>query len=310
LLVVSTTYRSISRTTQNLSDISPFLSISTIDLNFPTTQSTILEAFKSHIRAHPVFPNKKRVAIIDSIISNPGSLLPWKEMVHICKEEGVWSVIDAAHSIGQEVDLDSEKAKPDFWVSNCHKWLSAKRSCAVLYVPERNQHIIKTSLPTSHTYISPTGRKTPNFVEQFEWNGTIDWAPFLTVADALEFRQWLGGEHKINAYCHDLALKGGNLVAEMWGTRLMDPIGEFTLNMVNVELPISGNATGTVIHQELIKKMLFERKAFSPPFYHNDAWWTRLSVQVWNEIDDFEKIGKIWLEVCAEVIKEQKLEKI
>ena len=38
-------------------------------------------------------------------------------MVQICKEEGVWSVIDAAHSIGQEVDLDLAKAEPDFWVS-------------------------------------------------------------------------------------------------------------------------------------------------------------------------------------------------
>jgi hypothetical protein len=65
----------------------------------------------------------------------------------------------------------------------------------------RNQHIIKTSIPTSHAYISPVDRKTPNFVEQFEClsdfylgfsytfifdylgNGTIDWAPYLTVAD-------------------------------------------------------------------------------------------------------------------------------
>lgn len=43
------------------------------------------------------------VAVIDSITSVPGVLLPWKEMVQVCKEEGVWSVIDAAHSIGQEV---------------------------------------------------------------------------------------------------------------------------------------------------------------------------------------------------------------
>lgn len=45
----------------------------------------------------------KFVAVIDSIVSNPGVLLPWKELVQICKEEGIWSVIDAAHSIGQEV---------------------------------------------------------------------------------------------------------------------------------------------------------------------------------------------------------------
>ena len=45
----------------------------------------------------------KVVAVIDSIASMPGVLLPWQEMVKICREEGVWSVVDAAHSLGQEV---------------------------------------------------------------------------------------------------------------------------------------------------------------------------------------------------------------
>ena len=116
--IVSTTYNAISRTVHNISDVPPFPSVSTILLNFPTTHLKIIEEFKSHLRTHPpVSPNKKRVAVIDSISSNPGMLLPWKEMVKICKDEDVWSVIDAAHSIGQEVDLDLEKIAPDFWVS-------------------------------------------------------------------------------------------------------------------------------------------------------------------------------------------------
>lgn len=49
---------------------------------------------------------------------------------------------------------------------------------------------------------------------------------------ALKFRTWLGGEHKINEYCHDLALRGGKRLAEILCTEVMDPNGEFTLNMV------------------------------------------------------------------------------
>jgi len=45
-------------------------------------------------------------------------------MVAICRDAGVWSVVDAAHSIGQEVDINLSEAKPDFWVSvgpnSCH----------------------------------------------------------------------------------------------------------------------------------------------------------------------------------------------
>ena len=49
---------------------------------------------------------------------------------------------------------------------------------------------------------------------------------------ALEIRAWLGGEEKISAYYHDLAINGGKRLAELFGTRVMDPDGKFTLNMV------------------------------------------------------------------------------
>ena len=49
---------------------------------------------------------------------------------------------------------------------------------------------------------------------------------------ALEFRQWMGGEEKINAYCHNLALQGGRALAKTLGTHVMDPEGDLTLNMV------------------------------------------------------------------------------
>ncbi|KAF8159185.1 pyridoxal phosphate-dependent transferase [Crassisporium funariophilum] len=307
IFAFTTTYGSVSRTVQNLSDCSPFPSVCEIPLNFPMTHAEVLESFKEHLKLHPAGANKKRVAVIDSIVSNPGVLLPWQEMVKICREENVWSLVDAAHSIGQEVDLNMEESKPDFFVSNCHKWLSSKRACALLYVPERNQHIIKTSLPTSHTYIRPADRVKPNFVEQFEWNGTIDFTPYLTVADAIEFRQWLGGEHKINAYCHDLALKGGRRLAEVLGTRVIDPDGDLTVNMVNVELPIPGSIKWTAaIDASMKQKMLVERKAYSAHFYHNGAWWTRCSAQVWNNVEDFENIGIKWREVCAEIVMELK----
>jgi hercynylcysteine S-oxide lyase len=48
----------------------------------------------------------------------------------------------------------------------------------------------------------------------------------------MEFRKWLGGEEKINAYCHDLALSGGRRLAEVLGTQVIGGSEEITLNMV------------------------------------------------------------------------------
>ncbi|PFH44955.1 hypothetical protein AMATHDRAFT_164401 [Amanita thiersii Skay4041] len=305
ILVTTTTYGSVFRTSQHLSNILPNPHLSVLTLNFPLTHGDIVSLFRERIRALP--PGKNRIAIVDSIVSNPGVLLPWKEMVNICREEGVLSVVDAAHSIGQELHINLEEAKPDFWVSNCHKWLYAKRSCAVLYIPERNQHIVQSSIPTSHAYRPLNERKGFGLVEQFEWNGTIDWAPFLTVDDSFAFRAWLGGEEVINEYCHGLALQGGRRLAEILGTKVLDPQGDLTVNMVNVKLPLPNTSIlpySDKLDITLKQKMLNGHNAYSAHFPHNGEWWTRCSAQTFNEISDFEKLGEAWLVVCKEILEE------
>ena len=88
------------------------------------SHADIVKAFKEKIRevksAHPntlfdILPSdnslnlkggsNRMVAIIDAISSMPAVYMPWKDMVKVCQEEGVWSVIDAAHALGQEVNL-------------------------------------------------------------------------------------------------------------------------------------------------------------------------------------------------------------
>lgn len=104
---------------------SPRPEVVNIELNFPLTHAQIVDLFRAKLReakqqrpnsqftdVPPLSPGfsedskgkgNKIVAVIDSIVSNPGVLLPWQEVVRVAHEEGVWAVIDAAHSVGQEV---------------------------------------------------------------------------------------------------------------------------------------------------------------------------------------------------------------
>ena len=108
----------------------------------------------------------------------------------------------------------------------------------------------------------------------------------LLASAALDFRQWLGGEQKINDYCRSLALAGGKLLSQVLGTPLMDPAGEFTLNMTNVELPLGPNIPDNAVTQELLLRNLLEGWRVSAAiFRHNDRWWARVSAQVWNEVN-------------------------
>ena len=149
LCAASTTYNAIERVINYLHDVPPHPRISTFKLTFPTSRREVLASWKKHLQSLKSDlarrqsalgadgPKLKIVAVIDALISNPGIWLPWQEMVKIAKEEDIMTVVDAAHAIGQEVGIDLKKVDPDFWISNCHKWLYAKRGCAILYVPKR-----------------------------------------------------------------------------------------------------------------------------------------------------------------------------
>lgn len=87
-------------------------------IKFPTSKDELLTNFQAHLKSLPRQQSGgKVVAVIDGIVANPGVLLPWEQMVKICKDEGVISVVDAAHNIGQQVGIDLKAADPDFWVS-------------------------------------------------------------------------------------------------------------------------------------------------------------------------------------------------
>ncbi|KAI0041920.1 PLP-dependent transferase [Auriscalpium vulgare] len=315
IVAATTTYNAVERTIQYINDLPPHPSISVFLLSFPTTRAAIIDAFRAHITSlvraqlssHQAgTPEPKIVAVIDSIASHPGVYLPWKELVGICREAGVFTVIDAAHSLGQEVDINLGAVKPDFWISNCHKWLYAKRPCAILYVPKRNQHYLKSPFPTPHSYVSPRdppgGPKHANFLELFGWTGTTDFTAYMSVIPALDFRQWLGGEHKINEYCHSVAVAGGKALAQRLGTSLLDEADEFTLNMVNVELPLPTSVPEDIFSKTFFNKKLISKWNVSAATYtHNGKWWVRASAQVYTEVSDFEHLAEALLEACEEL---------
>ncbi|EJU03251.1 PLP-dependent transferase [Dacryopinax primogenitus] len=313
--IVSSTYGAVQRTIPMTLDRTTGVELVSIPVTYPITHSDLLERFRSTLVSIPCHAGQKVVAIIHGIASKPGVLLPWEEMVAICKELDVWSVVDGAHLLGQ-VPVDLNKTQPDFWVSNGHKWLFSKRASAVFYVPKRNQHLIKFTLPSSIGYVSPqdevpSATGSGRFVTLFEYCRTIDYVPFLSLAPALDYRQSLGEEERITAYCHSLALEGGKKLGEVLGTEVMDNSGELTANMTNVRLPLSPpSKLSTPQLQDLIFRIcdqLSEEHGLMVNLYvHDGGWWTRCSAQIWNEIGDFEKAGKRLLELCKQKEEEMK----
>lgn len=307
LIGFTTTYGAVAATLRRYTDATPHPALHTINLTFPTTPDKIVKSFKEFVQA--TFPGRSLdgnstqqvVAIIDGIISVPGVRLPWEELVKICREYGIISIVDAAHVIGQ-VPLDVQKVDPDYLITNCHKWLYAHRACAILYAPQRNHHKLRCTFPVSWGYKSPP--EEFSLAELYQWTGTADFTPYLSINAALDFRERIGGEERIQSYCHDLACKGGARMAEILGTELLDKDHLLTACMVNVRLPFTKEeAAGlppAIVH-DMMQRLLKDWHCAASVYGHGGYLWVRGSAQIWLEVSDFEYTAMALKSICDDL---------
>ncbi|KAL7657253.1 hypothetical protein ACMYSQ_003442 [Aspergillus niger] len=275
-----------------------------------------------------------KLALFDVVTSLPAVRFPFERLTEVCREEGILSLIDGAHGIGQ-LPLDLGKLQPDFFTSNCHKWLFVPRSCCVLYVPNRNQHLIRTTIPTSWGFIpsedspatAPSVMKSDDvtksaFESLFEFVATNDDTPYFCVPAALEFRKTIcGGEERIYEYLERLANEAADIVAAALGTDVMEerdlqPGKQSNLRrcaMSTVRLPFTfredlaasdstvtllrADEAGTVVRW--FQTTLVEEHGTFVPFVEHGGWlWVRLSAQVYLERKDFEWLAEVLKVLC------------
>lgn len=333
VLIFSTAYEACAKTVDYIVDYTNGLvSSEEIELDYPIEDKDIIAKFQEKVRSIEHQGKRVKACMFDVVSSRPGVPFPWHDMAHACRELGVLSVVDGAQGIGM-VPLDILSADPDFFVSNCHKWLHVPRPCAVFYVPVRNQHLLPSTVPTSHGYepklhqrISPLPPSSKgHFVNNFEYVGTLDNTPYLCVGDAIKWRQdTFGGEDRIIEYLWDLNKKGSSLVASKLGTKVLDNAQGTLTNcaMGNVALPLWTSPTqeamqegGTVVprseinqaFQWMLETMVEEYHTFIAMYLQGDRFWARISAQVYLDLNDYEWAADVLAQLCARVAKKEYL---
>lgn len=92
-----------------------------VKYTFPLEEGELVARFRDvveDVKREGLVP---RVAVFETIISNPGIRFPFEEVTSVCKELGILSLIDGAHGVGM-IKLDLDKLGVDFFTSNCHKY--------------------------------------------------------------------------------------------------------------------------------------------------------------------------------------------
>ena len=128
-----------------------------------------------------------RVIVMSHITSPSALLLPVEQVIARARERGILTLIDGAHAPGH-IDLHLEKLGADFYVGNLHKWLSAPKGAAVLYVDPRHHDKIQPLL-VGWAYHPPVKSVEAHWIALTQQVGTRDLSSFLSVPAALKFHQ-------------------------------------------------------------------------------------------------------------------------
>ncbi|KAL7794428.1 pyridoxal phosphate-dependent transferase [Trichoderma ceciliae] len=300
-----------------------------IEISYPIEDDEILERFRDAVKQVEAEGKRAKVCIFDVVSSRPGVVFPWEAMAKACRELGVLSLVDGAQGIGM-VRLNLSEADPDFFVSNCHKWLFVPRGCAVFYVPVRNQHLLPTTLATSHGYTPQSGkRSTPPvvqgsksfFINNFEFTGTKDYSPNFCVKDAVAYRKdVLGGEERILNYLWDLNKRGSKHVADALGTEVLENSKGTLRNcsMANIALPLWRGERGAGVKETevlvpaedadlvilwMMKALVDDYKTIVPMFWLGNRFWVRMSAQIYLDMADYQYGAETLKELCERIGK-------
>ncbi|XP_034706518.1 probable L-cysteine desulfhydrase, chloroplastic [Vitis riparia] len=263
-----------------------------VPLPFPVNSNEeIVDEFRRALMRGKANSGRVRLAVIDHITSMPSVLIPVKELVKICREEGVDQVfVDAAHGIGC-TDVDMKEIGADFYTSNLHKWFFCPPSVAFLYCRKTPETCPELHHPVvSHEYGN-------GLAIESGWIGTRDYSAQLVVSDAIEFtNRFEGGIEGIKKRNHDGVVEMGKMLASAWGTNLGTP-QEMCASLIMVGLPVSLGISSDSDAMKL-RKHLRENFGVEVPIYYRHpkdgevnpiTGYARISYQVYNTIDDYYK---------------------
>eukprot|EP00252_Welwitschia_mirabilis_P025681 TRINITY_DN8141_c0_g1_i1.p1 TRINITY_DN8141_c0_g1~~TRINITY_DN8141_c0_g1_i1.p1 ORF type:complete len:464 (-),score=74.50 TRINITY_DN8141_c0_g1_i1:73-1464(-) len=274
------------------------------ELPFPVHSSEeIVEKFRTSISRGKESGTKIRLAVIDHVSSMPSVLVPIKELIEICKDEGVEQVfVDGAHAIGN-VQIDMQELGADFYTSNLHKWFFCPPSVAFLYCRKSSANNIHHPI-VSHEF----GNGLP---AESAWIGTRDYSAQLCVPSALEFTQnFQGGIEGIRERNHEKVVAMGEMLAKAWGTEL-GTSPEMCSSMVMVALPLCLKISSEGDALDLRFQLRREFGVEVPIFYRASKFllhsneessftaYARISHQVYNTLDDYVKFRDAILHLVA-----------
>lgn len=178
---------------------------------------------------------RTRVLFASHVTSPTALILPLEPLIRRAREQGVTTVIDGAHAVGQ-IPVDLARLGADIYAANCHKWLCGPKGSGFLYVRRDLQPLIR---PLVISWGEEAEERGPSpFLTELEWQGTRDPAAYLAVPEAINFQRAHGWDG-VRAAAHALAAEARRRIGAMTGLPPLSPDGEaWYAQMVSLPVPV------------------------------------------------------------------------
>ncbi len=244
------------------------LKLTQVDLGAPPTDPQ--QVFE---RIRVSLTPQTRVVSVSHVNFTTGFTMPVREIVELCRQRGIISVIDGAHPPGL-VPMSIRELNPDFYAGSPHKWLLAPQGTGLLWLGEEWRTKLWPSVASGEWDNKQLG------AHRFNHLGTLDESRFAGLLAALEFYELLGPA-RIYARIEQLRLTLLSGLSDIRGLQLATP---------------ASNSAGMVAfkHPRLpsleLQKVLGAKNVRTRVIGEYDYGWMRLSAHIYNSIDELGRV--------------------
>jgi isopenicillin-N epimerase len=228
--------------------------------------------------------NETSLVVLDQITSETALLLPIDQIVRTIRRVAPQAlvVIDGAHAPGML--SPTLPADFDVWIGNFHKWICAPRASAGLVC--RTSKIVNLITP-----LAPSWDFEAGFPKSFFSQGTDDYSSYLATPHAIKFHELVSFVER-DAHNQGVIDDAAKMLHEHWGTEPDVPTELFCPWMRLVRLPMKKQLAKSEC-DALTLKVSQELKTETVIVSPGDATYVRLSAQIYNEVNDYQKLKSV-----------------
>lgn len=271
------------------------------------TTEIFLQAFQATINETPSLKNA--LLILDQTTSNTALNFPLEALARRAKEEEMWVLVDGAHGLlAHDVNVSRlHETGVDFYVSNGHKWLSCPRGVGILSCEDEDLRNTVLRQPPIVSHGIDDG-----YLSRFLWDGTRDYASQLVVPCVLDY--WKTAKTDVVRQTLRTKLKQAvQVLAELWHHGCPSDLwpGQVTIAplqlcspmcLVRLPEPLCGQRHGTPhitktsSDAKQVQDFLYDNQVEAPIKCINGVLYVRISCHVYNELQDYERLGNVILQ--------------